>query len=54
MAKKKREDVEEAAESTVEAPGWYKGYDMKWLKKVTDHPDHNLVAEYEEKNGEIK
>lgn len=32
---------------------YYKSYDMKWLKSESSHPDHHLVAEYEEKNGVI-
>lgn len=32
-------------------PGFYKGYDIKWLKKIgEDHPDFYLVAEYESIN----
>jgi len=27
--------------------GFYKGYDMKWLRKEVDHPDFYLVAEYD-------
>ncbi len=27
--------------------GFYKGYDMKWLKTEVEHPDYYLVAEYE-------
>lgn len=34
--------------------GFYKGYDMRWLKKNPDHADFYLVAECEEKFGEIK
>lgn len=43
MAKtnKKKED------KVVDAPGFYKGYDIRWLKTETSHPDHYLVAEYE-------
>ena len=40
MAKKK-------AEVKVEPSGFYKGYDMAWLKKEKTHPDFYLVAEYE-------
>ena len=25
---------------------WYKGYEMGWLEKETEHPDYYLVAEY--------
>ena len=35
--------------------GFYKGYDIRWLKKLgEEHPDFKLVAEYESKFGEIK
>lgn len=30
-------------------PGFYKGYDIKWLKQIPEHPDYYLVAEYEAK-----
>lgn len=30
-----------------EPEGFYKGYDMKWLKGEPQHPDFYLVAEYE-------
>lgn len=35
-------------------PRFYKGYDVRWLKKVEDHPDKKLVEEYESKYGEVK
>jgi len=38
MAKEKKQPV-----------GFYKGYDMKWLKKQPQHPDYKIVAEYEAK-----
>jgi len=40
----------------VEQPndGFWKGYDMRWLKKNPDHVDFKLVAEYEAEFGEIK
>lgn len=34
--------------------GFYKGYDMRWLKKNPDHADFYLVAECEEKFGGIE
>lgn len=38
-----------------EAPAFYKGYDIKWLKKLgAEHADFSLVAEYEAEYGEIK
>ena len=29
------------------ANGFYKGYDMNWLRKETQHPDYKLVAEFD-------
>ena len=26
---------------------FYKGYDMNWLREVPEHPEFNLVAEYD-------
>lgn len=40
MAKKK----EEVAKS-----GFYKGYEIKWLREIPEHPDYYLVAEYDAK-----
>lgn len=46
----------EVAEPKVEAEkvsneevvdGFYKGYDIKWLRGEPDHPDYYLVAEYD-------
>ena len=40
--------------SKGEGPVWYKSYDIKWLKREqANHPDGNLVDEYEEKYGVI-
>lgn len=40
--------VKEVAEEPVkELNGFYKGYDMRWLKGEPQHPDYKLVAEYE-------
>ena len=37
------------------ADGFYKGYDIKWLKGLgNEHPAFPLVAEYEAKFGEVK
>lgn len=30
-------------------PGFYKGYDIRWLKGEPSHPDFELVAEFEAK-----
>lgn len=29
--------------------GYYKGYDISWLRRTPDHPEFNLVAEFDEK-----
>ena len=29
--------------------GWYKDYDIKWLREVPEHPEYKLVAEYDAK-----
>lgn len=42
--KKATEKVSEKVDS-----GFYKGYDMRWLRKETEHPDFHLVAEYDKK-----
>lgn len=36
-----------------EKPAFYKGYDIKWLKREEEHPDFYLVKEYEAIYGEI-
>ena len=51
MAKAK---VEMLNTSKGKGPQWYKGYDIKWLKGLEgEHPGFPLVAEYEDKYGEI-
>lgn len=44
---KNLKDIKEL--SKKEIPGFYKGYEIKWLKNNPQHPDFNLVAEYEKK-----
>ena len=44
MAKKKEK---KAALNVL--PRMFKGYDMRWLKSIPEHPSFGLVAEYEEK-----
>lgn len=39
---------------TNKQAGFYKSYDIRWLKNEPDHPAFNLVAEYESKYGEIQ
>lgn len=29
--------------------GFYKGYDIRWLRNEPSHPDYYLVAEYDAK-----
>lgn len=29
--------------------GVYKGYEIKWLRGIPEHPDYHLVAEYDKK-----
>ena len=59
MAKKKVEkeevveEVVEKKEKAKEAPSFYKGYDIRWLKREPTHPEFGLVAEYEVEYGEI-
>jgi len=38
----KKEEVKPA-----EMPGFYKGYNIKWLREMPDHSDFHLVAEYD-------
>ena len=42
MPKNKEEKKE-----TKEAPGFYKGYDIRWLRNQPDHSDFGSVAEYD-------
>lgn len=37
-------------------PRIYKGYDIKWLRSedAVDHPDRNLVDEYDAKYGKAE
>ena len=49
-------EVEEAPKEGVAVenrPSIYKGYEIRWLKREPTHPDYGLVAEYEEKYGEV-
>ncbi len=37
------------------APGFYKGYDIEWLRKLgEEHPDFHLVAEFDNKSKSKK
>jgi hypothetical protein len=46
MKKKKSAYVAKPEVSSEEAPGFYKGYDIKWLESEPSHPDYHLVAEF--------
>jgi len=49
---KQKKDKKKKKDSTS---GFYKGYDIRWLKSVKDeHPAGKLVDEYEKKFGKIK
>lgn len=37
-------------EEPKEIHGFYKGYEIKWLRGEPQHPDFKLVAEYDKKN----
>ena len=41
----------EASEAQLAEQGWYKGYDVRWLRNESEHPDYYLVAEYDKKYG---
>ena len=50
MAKEKEvEEVEPVKEEVSVDTGIYKGYDIRWLREIPEHPDFYLVAEYDEK-----
>ena len=43
MAKKKAKKAKSIKLGDV----FYKGYDIKWLRDVPEHPEFHLVAEYD-------
>ena len=49
MAKKATKKPKKASEKDLLEMGVYKGYDMKWLREIPEHPDFHLVAEYDKK-----
>jgi hypothetical protein len=51
MAKEKKE-VKVKEPAVEEKPRWYKGYDIKWLRKEVDHSDYPFVKEYDELYGD--
>ena len=34
--------------------GFYKGYDIEWLRGEPEHPDFHLVAEYDKKYKKVE
>ena len=34
-------------EDKVKKAGFFKGYDIEWLRKIPEHPDFYLVAEFD-------
>lgn len=46
MAAKKEEKMSKEEKAQFDS-GVYKGYDIRWLRDNPDHPDFNLVAEYD-------
>ena len=52
MAKAKAAEIIEEPKATKEPEGFYKGYDINWLRSVKeDHPDGGLVDEYDAKKA---
>lgn len=49
MAKKDKQSEAELAKA-----GFYKGYDVEWLRSDQKHPDYKLVAEFDKKYGKVK
>ena len=49
-----KKDIKPKVAKKETNPRWYEGYDIRWLKSTTDHPDYKLVAEYEAIYGEVK
>jgi hypothetical protein len=44
----RRQDKVEKEEKVT---GFYKGYEIRWLRQNPQHPDYKLVAEYDAKYG---
>jgi hypothetical protein len=57
MAKDSKDKVSgsNSKEKELEKAGFYKGYDIRWLREVGEsHPDFYLVAEYDKLQAEKK
>ena len=49
MTNTKEKKADKMTEKELAKKGIYKGYDMRWLRETTDHPDFSLVEEYDKK-----
>lgn len=52
MAKTTTKKASKSSEKDLLKAGFYKGYDIRWLRDIPEHPEFHLVAEYE--NLELK
>lgn len=43
----KKSKVSEASETELLKAGFYKSYDIRWLREIPEHPDFHLVAEHD-------
>ena len=46
-APKNKPEPKVYSEKDLLKAGFYKGYDIGWLRKNEDHPDFNVVAEFD-------
>ena len=46
-SKSKKPSVKAPSEKEMMKAGFYKSYDMRWLRTIPEHPDFYLVAEYD-------
>lgn len=48
-------DTKKVVKKVDSHPGFYKGYDIEWLRKVgEEHADFHLVAEFDSKKLKVK
>ena len=50
MPRVKKEESVKVEEKSAEIHGFYKGYDIKWLRESPSHPDYYLVEEFDSLN----
>ncbi len=48
---KRAKKVKKVTEAGFAKDGFYKDYDVKWLRETPEHPDYKLVAEFDKKYG---